>query len=102
MPSHYLSNNMDTNTTPATKEVQLIDEQRLNQMIQWYDQQISLTAKSKELAVLKSEIAKARAEEIFALAQIAQLTQGPAKDSTQTNDTTTQNSENEVSISLQG
>ena len=88
---------MDTNTTPATKEVQLIDEQRLNQMIQWYDQQISLTAKSKELAVLKSEIAKARAEEIFALAQIAQLTQGPAKDATQTNDTTTQNSENEIS-----
>lgn len=75
---------MDAATPTSAKSIQLLDEDHLNQMIQWYDQQISLTAKSRELAVLKSEIAKARAEEIFALAQIAQLTQEPSKNSENT------------------
>lgn len=74
-------------TTPE-KEVTFIDEDRLKQMIQWYDQQISLTAKSRELAVLKSDIAKARAEEIYALAQIAQLTQEPKSPPMDTTGTT--------------
>ena len=64
----------DSGAARSTTDIQLHDETRLNELLKWYDQQIVLAAKSKELSELKTAIAKARAEEAFALVQVARIT----------------------------
>lgn len=57
----------------STEDIDLQDGVRYKDILKWYDQQIVLATKSKELSELKSAIAKARAEEAFALVQVARM-----------------------------
>jgi hypothetical protein len=57
----------------STEDIDLQDGGRYKDILKWYDQQIVLATKSKELSELKSAIAKARAEEAFALVQVARM-----------------------------
>lgn len=65
---------MLSNNDATANDIDLQDEKRLKDIIKWYDQQIALAAKSKELSELKSAIARARADEAFALVQVARMT----------------------------
>lgn len=67
-------------TEQPQQKVQLYDDSTIKDMTRWYDQQITLAEKSKKLSQLKAEIAKARAEETYALVQIARLTAPPPED----------------------
>jgi hypothetical protein len=66
-----------TAATEQPQKVQLYDDSTIKDMTQWYDQQITLAERSKTLSQLKADIAKARAEETYALVQIARLTAPP-------------------------
>ncbi len=71
-----------TEDNQQPQQVQLYDEVTLKNMTRWYDQQITLAEKSKDLAELKASIAKARVEETYALVQMARIT-APAPESGQ-------------------
>ena len=63
-------------TLPEQKEsqkVQLYDEQTFKNMGRWYDQQITLAKKSKELADLKASIAESNLKETYAYTQMARI-----------------------------
>ena len=75
------------------QKVQLYDEQTFKNMGRWYDQQIVLARKSKELADLKASIAESHLKENYAYTQMAriaapapedELTSSELKKSTQT------------------
>ena len=74
------------NKTETQDKIGLIDTPTFSGMLKWYDQQIQLAKKSKELSSLKAEIAKSKAEEQYAYAKLAEITapapQSPAPEVT--------------------
>jgi hypothetical protein len=66
-----MSTKQDNKVDPS---INIIEPVRYQSMLKWYDQQIALSKKAKELAELDAGTAKARAEETFHISQMARLT----------------------------
>lgn len=75
--THLLMTKTISEQSGGDQQITLLEEASLTSMLDWYDQQIKLAEKSKELAVLKSDIAKARMEESYAIVKIAEFTAPP-------------------------
>jgi len=57
----------------ALKPIVLADPTRHSLMLKWYDQQISLAKKAKELAELNAQESEFRNKEAFFMTQMAKL-----------------------------